>query len=693
MMRRRRMRVKRSHWQRGGMFCRFVERGHEKAVVPSMPRDLPLANGQLLVSFDLEYHLIDMFYPYIGKENQTDGHICRMGVFRGGKFAWLPEGGWQCLRQRYLDDALVTDCAFAHEDLGLVLHFTDAVDFHEPVLVRRVMVERTSGPPDDEVRLFFHHDFRLQEVEIGNCAVYDPGSSSVIHYKEDRYALVGGMADDQPGLHGYAIGIKEFRNLEGTWKDAEDGVLEGNPVSQGAVDSTVCLSTRSGSAAYLWVAFGQNEAEVMRIHETVLQKGPEELLRRTQGYWHAWLNPAGQDLPEDLPEGIRWLYLRSLLIARTQVDGHGGILAANDWDITRFNSDTYGYIWPRDAALVADAFDRAGHIQVPRRFFRLCVDLISPGGYFLHKYNPDGTPGSTWHSRLQGGQPHLPIQEDETALVLWALWRHFQRHHHVEEVKPYYRPLIIRAGDFLLSYRDEKTGLPLPSHDLWEERWGILTFTVAATRAGLMAAKGFAETFGEAELAERYGAAADAMQIAAIRHLYSRDHGRFARMAGVDPATGEITGLDMTPDASLMGLLDFDFLPASDERLARTVEQTAAAIQVRTEVGGYARYPGDTYQRVEESQQVPGNPWFIASLWYARWKIATARSLPELESALEGVAWCVQHALPSGVLAEQIHPRTHEPLSVSPLTWSHAFFVSTVRDFVDRRRELERVGT
>jgi GH15 family glucan-1,4-alpha-glucosidase len=38
--------------------------------------------------------------------------------------------------------------------------------------------------------------------------------------------------------------------------------------------------------------------------------------------------------------------------------------------------------------------------------------------------------------------------------------------------------------------------------------------------------------------------------------------------------------------------------------------------------------------------------------------------------------------LPSGVLAKQVHPFTEDPLSVSPLTWSHAAFVSAVQAYL-----------
>ena len=52
--------------------------------------------------------------------------------------------------------------------------------------------------------------------------------------------------------------------------------------------------------------------------------------------------------------------------------------------------------------------------------------------------------------------------------------------------------------------------------------------------------------------------------------------------------------------------------------------------------------------------------------------------------------WVVARALPSGVLAEQIHPYTGDPLSVSPLTWSHAAFVETVQQYLTRLASLSR---
>ena len=76
----------------------------------------------------------------------------------------------------------------------------------------------------------------------------------------------------------------------------------------------------------------------------------------------------------------------------------GTIIAAADSDIMQFSRDTYSYCWPRDGALVAHMMDIAGYPEVPRRFYHFCSQIIVPKGYFLHKYNPDGSPASSWRT-------------------------------------------------------------------------------------------------------------------------------------------------------------------------------------------------------------------------------------------------------------------------------------------------------
>ena len=118
----------------------------------------------------------------------------------------------------------------------------------------------------------------------------------------------------------------------------------------------------------------------------------------------------------------------------------------------------------------------AGQSELSRSFFRFCDDIVEPSGWFRHKYNPNGTLASSCHPEVRDGRQVLAVQQDETALVVWALREHFRIYRDVEFLKPLYNSIVIPCANWLLEHRDHH-GLPKPSWDLWEERRGIHTFT------------------------------------------------------------------------------------------------------------------------------------------------------------------------------------------------------------------------
>ncbi|MGH2490607.1 MAG: glycoside hydrolase family 15 protein, partial [Candidatus Limnocylindria bacterium] len=552
------------------------------------------------------------------------------------------------------------------------------------IYFKEVTVEDEFGR-EREIRLFQHFDAHLFGNDVGDSAFYDPRAQAIVHYKGRRAFLISGTAGGHSfGLTSFAIGQKDAPGKEGTWRDAEDGVLSRNPVAQGSIDSVGMLSFRvppSGSStAVFWIAAGESYDEVRELDKLVRERGPASFLARTKDYWRLWANK-DESIADHLPTEIARLYKRSTLIIRTQVDNRGAIIAGNDSDVLRFNRDTYSYLWPRDGALVADALDLAGYGEVTRRFFFLCGDLMTREGYLLHKYNPDGSLGSSWHAwSTPEGRLELPIQEDETGLPIWALWQHYERDRDIEFIRPLYRKLVRTGADFMATFREARTKLPAPSFDLWEERRGIHAFTTAAVWAGLTAGRNFAVAFGQHELAKRYAVAAQEIREVALTHLWDEDRGRFVRTVAVLP-DGMIVN-DATIDISLAGVFLFGMLPAADPRVVATMKAIEQRLTVRTPVGGIARYESDYYFQISQDvASVPGNPWFVSTLWLAEWYIATAATLDDLERPLALLRWCASKALPSGVLAEQVHPYTGEPLSVSPLTWSHAAFVSAVQHY------------
>jgi len=284
---------------------------------------------------------------------------------------------------------------------------------------------------------------------------------------------------------------------------------------------------------------------------------------------------------------------------------------------------------------------------------------------------------------MKDNHSQLPIQEDETALVLWALWQHYEQFRDIEFIKPLYKSLIKHAADFLMNYRDTETGLPLPSYDLWEERQGILTFTVSTVYGGLIAASKFTDAFGEKELSQDYYEGAKRLREGMDRYLYLEKEGRFARMINFKQ-DGSIE-IDSTIDASLYGIFAFGAYSPEDEKVKNTMNQVYTRLW-NPKIGGLARYENDPFYRADPQAQ--GNPWFVTTLWLAQYWIALAKEKKDLKPALEILEWVAAHALPSGVLAEQINPLTQAPLSVSPLTWSHGTYITVVQEYLNKFKNI-----
>lgn len=643
-------------------------------------RDIPVGNGSLLVNFDDKYRIRDIYFPHVGQENHTEGNPCRFGLWVDGAFSWIGSEDWD-RDLRYLPETLVTDVRLVNNSLGAEIHCSDTVASHENTFLRRIRVINKAGGPR-EFRVFLHHDLRIYENPFGDTALYDPETHAIIHYKKHRYFLI----NTEPHFDSFATGRKAFKGSEGTWRDAEDGYLQGGAITEGSVDSTIgvhfSLNAGSEFEFYYWIAAGTSYEDVVRLNDLVVDRTPLGYLDYTANYWRAWVNKNDTDL-DGLSERVVELYKRSLLIVHTQIDSDGAILAANDYDVTERATDHYSYLWTRDGAFVANALDLAGYSHLTRKFFDFCSRIVHKEGYFLQKYNSDGTIASGWHASwdVHKRTKLVPIQEDETSLVLWALWEHYDRYRDIEFAHRLYRKITISCADFLIRHRDPETGLPLPSWNLWEDRLGVHTFTCSTVVAGLRAAANFAALFAEFDRAIKYRNVADEMVAAMRVHLYNADIGRFLRSLR-STGDGRLEP-DSTIDASLFGLFYFGCFAPDDEMVVNTMKAVAEHLNVD---GGLARFDHDGYMRVSES--ITGNPWFICTLWMADYFIASARSAVDLRKALDVIEWVVDRALPSGVLAEQLDPITREHVSVSPLTWSHSTFVATVSKYLEKLRSF-----
>lgn len=655
-----------------------------------MARSVTIGNGNMLVGLDARGQVRDLYFPFVGEANHVSGasgnYVHRIGVFVDGKTTWLDDPSWRV--SNGLDEGSCVGSFFAeNESLGISISSRDAVHNENNIFLRHFIVRNLKKETRD-IKLFLSQQFRIFESRRGDTGFYDPRVNAIIHYKGDTTILVNAQSGGQ-SFKSYNIGLFGIEGKEGTYLDAEDGVLEKNPIEHGSVDSVIELAFsivgEAESEAYYWIICGSSIAEVHTLDELVLSDGPDRLIASTDSYWQAWLEKEETDL-SSLSKELQILYRRSLMVMRTHTDNRGGIIASSDTDMLHHGRDTYSYVWPRDGAVIAHTFDKTGYRDVSARFFQFMIDRLDPSGYLMHKYRTDGVLGSSWHPWIINGLPNLPIQEDETATVLFMLWEHYEINRDLEFIESAYNTFIEPAAEFMCQYIEAFTGLPQASFDLWEEKYGTSTYTAAAVYGGLMAAAKFANMLGKDEPSRTYQAIASRIQSSIAQYLFDKEQGIFVKQV-LHTEDNELQYDKTVDSSSLYGLILFRVFDVDDPKIERMVKAVEEKLQVHGNSKGFVRYEKDAYYRLQDAESP--NPWVITTLWIARYYIEKAEKKKDLKYPLELLEWTCSHATSGGVLAEQMQPNTREHLSAAPLVWSHAELVLAVQAYLEKDKELK----
>lgn len=654
-----------------------------------MARAVTLGNGNMLVGLDYKGQVRDLYFPFVGESNHVSGasgsFVHRIGVFVDNAISWLDDEGWNVVIGS--DPQTVVGSMHAvHDSLGITITSSDVVHNEKNIFLRSFVLGNERAEKR-EIKIFFSQQFRISESRRGDTGFYDPRVGAIVHYKGHCNFLVNVFYKEKQ-FSDFNIGLFGIEGKEGTYHDANDGILERNPIEHGSVDSIIGISCDIAPKGFAeiqyWITCGETIAEVHDLNTLVIAETQEALLSSTKNYWKAWIEKEHRDLSLLSPQ-MQTLFNRSLTTIRVHTDNRGGIIASSDTDMLHHGRDTYSYVWPRDASIIAHALDQTGYSDVSQRFFTFISERIERDGYLMHKYRSDGVLGSSWHPWMHHGTAQLPIQADETALPLIMLKEHYLKAHDLEFIESLYNPFIEKAANFLSDFIEPEFGLPKNSYDLWEEKYGISTYTASAVFAALHSAAYFANLLGKQEPARTYSAIAQRMQSEIIKHLYDDELGMFIKQIYVsemkDPQ------YDRTIDiSSFFGPIYFGVIEPDDKRIQKAFKTVEEHLRVHTHTDGYIRYEGDNYYRLREDHTP--NPWVITTLWVAQYHIMIAKKAEDLKRAYQLLEWTCTHATKSGVLAEQIHPDTGEHLSTAPLTWSHAEFVITVTQYLKKHAEL-----
>lgn len=648
-----------------------------------MARPIVLSNGNLHVGLNHFGEVHDFYYPYVGLENHAAAKNLRhkIGVWVDGSFSWIDDGSWN-FNFDYHKHSLIGRTVAHNDRLQIQLEFDDAVDTSQDVFLRNIHVINTNSE-EREIRLFMQQVFDIgDKAGNGDTVQYLPNSEAILHYRGNRKFVVSGChSSSRKTFDQYSMGLFGLEGHAGTYVDAEDGQLSSNNVEHGRVDSVIGFTLRLGghdsSRIDYWIACGTSHRQAIDRHDHLLQKSTViDRLKESESWWQKWSKPA-VDASSHLDPEFREGFIKSVLLVKSHIDNRGAIIASTDTTRLNYSRDAYAYCWPRDGAYAIWPLIRLGYKDEPLAFFHFCKTALHKNGYLMHKFQADGSLGSSWHPYLQAnGGVFAPIQEDETALVLFTFAQFHQAHKDASILSTFYGSLVVPMANFLANYIDDTTGLPKQSYDLWERISHTTTYTVSTVYGALMAAASLADAANDSESAVKWRTSAEDIRRQAHKYLYNEQTQCFNR--AISTRDKEVTADPTIDISSAFGVFMFELFPIGSNEVRNSIDKIKQALSIpMSGVDRFARFTDDEYFR--GSTEITGNPWCITSLWIAQYYLETNQE----EEALKLIRWCKDLMLDTGVLPEQVNPYTDEFMSVAPLTWSQAEYASTLLDLIN----------
>ncbi|OCA81496.1 hypothetical protein A8F94_21705 [Bacillus sp. FJAT-27225] len=626
-----------------------------------------IGNSKMLASLTKDGQLQRLNWPRIDFPQHLNNFYTGIYGYDSEKPAcFMHEDGWT-YEQKYDGNTNILVTVGTNTTMEIEIKQVDFVVPGMDVLVRDYTITNLADTARD-LTFIVYSDFTIDDRERFNTVLYNREEDCLVHYHRNYSFAVGSSIGTTHYQCGQALASAKDNKLSGREvMNKTDGALSW---SLGTVEAG------EKKQLALFIAAGFSKDKSAETLAEAKRAGTDKLYKLTVSYWEEYL---AQAAPLDIKDNeVKNVYIRSLLTFKLLNDDvRGNFIAGPEVDEDYDYSGGYAYCWGRDAAYIATAVDQAGYHELVSKFYYSTIDTQGKDGAWDQRHYIDGVLAPTWG-----------LQIDETGSILWGIHEHYVLSGDEEFIQTIW-PSVEKGANFLNSFIDPETNLPLPSMDLWEKRSGEHLYSAAAVYGGLAGSAKIARKFNRHDLADKWERTAERMKQTVLETCWNEETGSFLRALKLAVDEGMYIELneagketfietnskgyqtfrvmkDPVIDISLLGLnVPFNMIDENDERMVKTAE-TIERFLTSPNVGGIERFIGDIY--------IGGNPWIISTLWLALYYAKIGR----FEKARDYLEWSVIHANHLGLLPEQIDKRTGDPAWVMPLTWSHAMFVLTV---------------
>ena len=531
---------------------------------------------------------------------------------RGGCFRISPRSIGYESRQAYDDATNVLQTLFRREGDGTLV-LTDFMPWN--------------GDP----RSRFHELHRLIEVREGSMEIeilFDPRFDYARGETRIEFADEGVMAEGSAG---------ERLSL------SMSGGVKFEKLATGGARAR--LVVRSGQR--LWCILSSRS----KRPEKVAAYRPFDHIRATRSFWRKWASHMHYDGPwrHDVQRS-------ALLLKLLQYAPSGAMVAApttslpvcpggdRNWD--------YRYSWTRDSAMAIRAMNLIGYPREAQGFFHFVRDTLEARGELDIMIAVDGTdvPDETILGHLAGHCGSQPVrignaarqqtQHDIVGPLLDAAFLHEQSGGVIglrlwREIRKLVNDAIEHATQ--------------PDHGIWEPRSQPAhhVHSKLMTWVALDRALHLAPLFGGDRYEKVWHQARERLRSEILQRGFDAESKTFV---------GEYGGKDV--DATLLLLLIYDFLPATDPRMEVTLKRVIEELGDGRFLRRYLTHDG--------VDGVEGG-FVLCGFWLAEALALSGR----LDEALEAFNNHLSAANHLGLLAEEVDTATGAPLGNSPQAFSH----------------------
>ncbi|MBA2852503.1 oligosaccharide amylase [Methanococcus maripaludis] len=608
-----------------------------------------IGNGNILAKIDDSGSIEYMFYPSLGYEK----HIfdASFAIYNHG-LRWAWDNGWE-INQSYVKDTNILRTTYECNEF--LMESRDYIPISHNIIIKQISISNKTDETQD-LKLFFYENLRMGEIPRENTVQFMKDPRMIMKY-DGMYTMCIGS---DKKIDSYQCGVRS--SDKSALIDISNGILKEYSTSSGLItDSAISWDLKllpgQKQSVSVYIIMNEYKGDQYKLMETmdsikVVIDNHEDFYQLTNSYWKNLLETTISKLSANELNRVSMcedLCKRSLLTLLLLCDRGGGIMASPSL------YPDYRHVWCRDGGYIAVALSLCGQSSIVEKYFEWCRKTQNEDGSWVQSYYINGIPRLT------------AMQIDQVGTTIWAALIHYRKSDNEKFLRKNWA-MLKKAADYLSNV---STGL-YPSYDLWEEKYGVFTYTLGSMYGGLKSAVEIAKILEENEgLIEKWQNSLKFLKEEVVEKIYLNDKNRFSK--ALHPK-------DETVDSSILGItVPFNLVNADDPRMVATADQIDSAFNYK--VGGIGRYPKDVY--------FGGNPWIINTLWLYMYYELLIYDLSKNKSIKKEILnnyreksstlfdWVCKYNF-SGLMPEQIHKDLGVPISAMPLGWSHAMFIIAV---------------